>query len=161
LDELVAEAETIFVGTTVDRRSEWEVTRESRTIVTLVTFDVHEVLKGHVGLRTQLSFLGGTVGEETVHVADMPQFRVGDRDVLFVAPDQHAVSPLVGFFQGRFRILRDGVNGADQIRTHDGRPIATLADIGRSPTLLARLPRVMSAAEFALAVKQRADTRRP
>jgi hypothetical protein len=44
LDELVTGAETIFVGTTVDRRSEWEVTREGRTIVTLVTFDVHEVL---------------------------------------------------------------------------------------------------------------------
>jgi hypothetical protein len=161
LDELVAGADTIFVSTVIDRRSERETTRNGRTIVTLVTFDVGQLLKGRLGPRTQLTFLGGTIGDETLHVADMPEFRIGDRDVLFVAPEQHAVSPLIGFFQGRFRIVRDGADGTDQIRTHDGQPFVSIADVGRPSTLLLRMPRPMTVSDFVAAVKRRVDARRP
>jgi hypothetical protein len=130
-----------------------------RTIITQVSFDVERVLKGRIGARTQLTFLGGTIGDETLHVADMPQFRVGDRDLLFLSGDQRSISPLVAFAYGRFRIVRDVASGAEMIRTHDGRPLVSTADLGRPLTPLLRLPRTLTLSDFESAVRQRVDAR--
>jgi hypothetical protein len=119
-DQLVQQAEIVFIGDVIDQRSVWDDSRDGRRIVTQVTFDVVRVLKGTVGLRTQLSFQGGTVGDVTQEITGMPKFRPGDRDVLFVSPDRNAVSPLVGFWQGRFRVVRDAATGAMRVRMHDG-----------------------------------------
>ena len=108
-DNVVSKAELIFVGQVIDRRSTYASGR-ARLIVTDVTFDVLRVIKGSAGLRTQLTFLGGRVGSEGLIVSGMPQFEIGDRDMLFVS-DRIAASPLVGFWQGRFRIVRDPATG--------------------------------------------------
>ena len=84
-DELVSKADTIFLGRAVDTRSEFVSSRTSRSIVTHVTFVVERLLKGRAGLQTKLTFQGGTVGDLRMEITDMPQFRVGDRDVLFVS----------------------------------------------------------------------------
>lgn len=117
-DELVARAELVFVGQVVDRRSVY-LSGPDRPIVTDVTFDVLRVLKGSSGLRTKLTFLGGTVGGETLVIDGMPQFQIGERDILFVG-DRTAASPLVGFWQGRYRVVRDPVTGHDLVRTNSG-----------------------------------------
>jgi hypothetical protein len=122
-DQLVQQADAVFIGEVVDVRSSWNETRDGRSIVTQVTFDVTRVLKGTRGLRTQLTFQGGRIGDVTQEVSGMPTFRIGDRDVLFVSPDRNAVSPIVGFWQGRFRIIRDAATGEAQVRSHDGSAI--------------------------------------
>lgn len=154
-DDLVSKAQTIFLGRAVDSRSELEVSPTGRSIVTHVTFMVERVIKGHVGLQTELTFLGGAVGDLAMEVADMPQFRVGDRDVLFVSDDPHSISPLVGFSYGRFRVVRDTLTGVDQVRTHDGRSLASVAQIGRPPSPTLRSVQAMALTEFESMVRQR------
>ena len=51
-DELVSQAEMIFLGRAVDSSSEFEVSATGRSIVTHVTFMVERVIKGRVGLQT-------------------------------------------------------------------------------------------------------------
>lgn len=118
-DDMVARAELIFIGQVIDRRSTY-LPGPDRAIVTDVTFDVLRVLKGASGLRTKLTFLGGTVGRETLVIEGMPQFQIGERDVLFVGADRMAASPLVGFSQGRYRVVRDPASGRDLVRTNSG-----------------------------------------
>ena len=158
-DELVSQADTIFIGEVVERRSAWETRSDGRSIVTIVTFDVTRVLKGRVGLRTELTFLGGTIGEVTLDVPDMPKFRVGDRDVLFVSPERNAVSPLVGFSHGRFRIVRDVVTGAQQVRAHDGRPVVMGLDAGKPVTPNAQPRRPLVLDDFESLVRERVQSR--
>jgi hypothetical protein len=154
-DELVTKADTIFVGRVVDRRSLWEETRSGRNIITLVTFSVERVLKGQVGAQTQLSFVGGTIGEVTFTISDMPDFPTnGERDVLFVTDRGRPLSPIVGFSQGRFRIERDPVSGVDQVRTSDGRPLVNVQAVGRQPEATLRTLRAMPFSEFEAAVRQ-------
>src|SRR6184192_3605353 len=74
-DQLVQQADVVFVGEVIDQRSVWDAAREGRSIVTQVTFDVVRVLKGNVGLRTQLNFRGGSVGDITQEITGMPRFR--------------------------------------------------------------------------------------
>ena len=130
-ESLVSTANTIFVGEVMDVRSEWIASRDGRAIVTRVTFKVEDVWKGAAGATTQLEFMGGTVGETTMEVVGMPQFREGQRSVLFVHGDAKSVSPLVGFYHGRLRIERDR-DGVDRVRTYDGRSLAKPSEVGAS-----------------------------
>jgi hypothetical protein len=127
--ELVSNATEIFIGHVVSRESRWVDTPAGPVIFTDVTFGVEEILKGNQQQQTTLRFRGGTVGDVTLAVADMPKFAPGDRDLLFVE-SRNAVSPLVGFMHGRFRIQRELSSGIDRIATHDGRPLAATASLG-------------------------------
>jgi hypothetical protein len=123
-------ATDIFIGKVARRDSRWVDTPWGAVIFTYVTFDIEESLKGPARGQTTLQFRGGTVGDVTLHIADMPEFQMGDRDLLFVG-DRTAVSPLVGFMHGRFRIQHDASGNVDRVRTHDGRLVSTSA-LGRS-----------------------------
>jgi hypothetical protein len=153
-DRIFSDADLIFVGEVVALQSSWETRAESRSIVTLVTFDVSAVLKGQVGLRTQLTFLGGTIGDLTEQVSDMPQFKIGDRDVLFVSPERYAASPLVGFSQGRFRVQTDA-SGNSVVRTFQGRPLLLGLGNGLVTGLSADERGPLSLADFEALVRNR------
>ena len=129
-DELVARAESIFLGRVVALRSTWVDSRAGRAIVTDVTFAIERTVKGTVYAERSLEFLGGTIGDDTLRVSGMPEFHVGDRDVLFVSETGRPVSPLVGFMYGRFRVVRDARTGTELVRTHDGRPLGSVDEVG-------------------------------
>ena len=153
-ESLVSRANTIFVGEVTNVRSEWIATPNGRAITTRVTFKVEDVWKGAAGAMTQLEFLGGTVGEMTMEVVGMPQFREGQRSVLFVSGEAKSASPLVGFYYGRLRIERD-INGVDRLRTHDGRSLASPAEVGANKASYMASVTPMRLADFEIAVKSR------
>jgi hypothetical protein len=144
---LVARAQVVFLGETTGVRSAWVSTPSGRAIVTVVTFNVLRVLKGELGGRTQLEFLGGTVGEYRMEVAGMPKFRVGDEDVLFVDERGRPVSPVVGVSHGRFRVMEDPATKRRSVARHNFEPLAGVSDIGTA----AAPPRVSSARAMSLA----------
>lgn len=155
-DELVSRAESVFVGQVVDVRSSWVNSRAGRAIVTDVTFSIERTLKGPTYARRSLEFLGGTVGDDTLRVDGIPVFHIGDRDILFVSDTGRPVSPIVGFTYGRFRIVREPRGGGVAVRTHDGRPLATTADVGnpRPPAFVAPA-RPLTLDEFLGAIEDR------
>jgi hypothetical protein len=153
-EAMVSGANTIFVGQVVNTQAIWISTRQGRAIKTLVDFRVEDVWKGSSGAVTRLEFLGGTIGETTMEVTGMPTFRVGQRSVLFVAPGRH-VSPLVGFMHGRLKVERDFA-GVDRVRTHDGRSLGAVTEIGPLRPDYMRSITPMRLSELATAVKGRA-----
>jgi hypothetical protein len=130
LDELVAEAESIFIGEVVDVRSRWIGSDDNARIVTDVLFRVERVLKGAPRVQAQLEFLGGTVGETRIEVVGVPRFRVGDRDLLFVERDRGRVSALVGIAHGRFPLVRDPQSREDRVMSYDFEPVTDVTTIG-------------------------------
>jgi len=160
LDALVAGANTIFVAEVMNVRADWKPTPRGRVIVTLVTFRVEEVWKGNVGAVTQLEFPGGEIGDLGMKVHGMPVFRLGQRDVLFASGEARTISPLVGFMYGRMQVER--VSGIDRVRTHDGRALGSVAQIGpqrAAPALASITP--MRLAELESAVRARLGATRP
>jgi len=129
-DELVQRSELVIVARVVATRSAWVDSRSGRSIVTDVTVSIEQTLKGPTYAERSLEFLGGTVGEDTLHVDGMPEFHVGDRAVLFLNEAGRPASPVVGFMYGWFRIVRDPATGVDMVRTPDGRPLASTQDVG-------------------------------
>jgi hypothetical protein len=148
-DGMIARAQVVFVGETLDVRSRWVSTASGPAIVTVVTFKVNRTLKGQLGGQTQLEFLGGTVGEYRMEVPGIPRFRVGDEDVLFVDERGQPVSPVVGFMHGRYRVLEDPGSGRRSVARYIFEPLASVSDIGAA-TQPARVPsaRALSLAAF-------------
>ena len=135
-DELVQEADVIFQSTVLDVRSEWTGAGAQRHIVSYVTFRVDEPIKGQAGATYTLRMLGGTVNGETMGVADAPQFKAGERDILFVEKNGTQFIPLVGIMHGRFRVLEDAASGKEIVVTNAGQPVTDVAALGKDRGVL-------------------------
>jgi hypothetical protein len=130
-DELVGQAELIFQGTVTDVRSEWVGEGAERRIVSYVTFNVDEPLKGNAGSSYTIRMLGGTVGDRTMEVTDSPKFKVGDRDILFVENNGRQFIPLVGIMHGRYRVQQDKGTGDEVLLTNQGDALADVKQLGK------------------------------
>ena len=120
--QVVVGAELIAVGSVSAITETWDAERE--TPLTEVTFSVLEALKGEVGAELTLQFLGGaTPGGATLVVAGMPQFAVGDRAVVFSAGNGTQACPLVGWWQGLYRLFYDAGQDAFTVADHAGQPV--------------------------------------
>lgn len=126
-DDLVTKADAVFTGDVTGLRSEWTGQGEKRHIVTLVTFQVLRVLKGEAASPFELRVFGGTVGTETMEVADAPVFHVGERQILFVRHNGTQFIPLVGIMHGQYR-----VDETDHVADHTGHPLTRVEEIGTS-----------------------------
>lgn len=138
VEQLTDRAAAIVVGTVVSRRAEWEHSGASKLIITKITIAIEQSVKGSVAGTLVVDVVGGTIGDQTLTVSDIPEFRVGDRDVLFLNLHPHAVSPLVGANQGLFRVITESATGVPRILTAGYAPVqrqASAAGNGALPTL--------------------------
>ena len=131
-EDMVDRSDLVFVGKVVGSKAAWRTVGTNRVIFTQVEFETGEVLKGRAGKSVTLQFLGGTVGDVTLEVADVPRFGAGDRVLLFVEGNGIQFCPLVGVFHGKFGLRKDEKTGRDIVLMHDGRPLREVAKIGRS-----------------------------
>ena len=123
---VVQAAETIAVGTVTAIAAEWDAAH-SRPF-TLVTFSTLDVLKGaHTEPELTLRVLGGPHPDGSIlQVAGVPQFSLGDRLVVFVTGNYHYAVPLVGLWQGVYRVVFDAERGVDTIYSHARQPVTSL-----------------------------------
>src|SRR5688572_30220779 len=121
-DQLVDEAQLVFLGEVADKRSRWVDEPLGRAIVTDVTFRVEDVFKGNAPAHVVLEFLGGSIDGYEFRVSELTDFTIGARDVLFLESREQRPSPLVGMNYGRFPVMRTDPRGPDTIRDFEGRP---------------------------------------
>lgn len=127
--QLVAEADVIARGTVTAVAAHWVDGPQGRMIKTFVTFDVAKVLKGSPPNPLVLQFLGGTVGSDTLHVSDMPQFKVGETEILFVHGNGVQFCPLVRMMHGRYHVRTDAATDRKYITRDDDTPLTSVAGV--------------------------------
>jgi hypothetical protein len=152
---LVTEADIVFRGQVESLVS--QLIGNGPGIGTIVTFRVERVLKGDVAPLEALLFHGGTLGQTTYAVEGVPRFAVGERGIIFAKRGRY-VSPLVGFWQGRFPIQRDRTSNADIVTSSTGRSFSSLAALDALDNAQVSPP--MRVAEFEDAIL-RTLTQRP
>ena len=120
LPQMTAEAEMVFDGVVqkveyaMSDRGEGEDGALPHTFVTYQVGDPHKG-RSSEGNTDTLRFLGGpTPDGRFLDVSYVPNFQVGQRDVLFVRRNGDAECPLVDCDKGRFRVI------SDQLYTNDG-----------------------------------------
>ncbi len=134
--ELVAKADLIFTGKVLSHQSRWV----NQDIVTDISFEVFEVHKGRAKSPLTLRFMGGTVGDVTLEVIDMPQFKVGETAILFVRAQASASCPIVGIYHGKLSLQKDGASGPERLVRHNGSILTDLAEIGSESPARAAAP---------------------
>lgn len=122
-EQLAREAELIFAGEVVDVQYRMSETGPGLASLphTFVTFHIDRLFKGdsETGDFITLRFRGGPVPDSDVAliIPGVPLFDRGTRSILFVRGNGHSWVPLVGWEQGRFRLV-DG-----SVYTDDGREV--------------------------------------
>jgi hypothetical protein len=152
-DRLVSDAELIFQGTVTDARSQWTGEGADRRIMTYVTFNIEDAIKGAPGRSYTIQMLGGTVDGETIEVSDTPKFKVGDRDILFVEHNGSQFVPLVGIMHGRFHVQTDA-RGREIVTKDNGASLANVDKLGTDERAALAGP-ALSTADFKSAIRQR------
>jgi hypothetical protein len=116
---LVDRAEVIFVGTAVHQ--ETATTGDGRFPFTLVTFRVHETLKGATDPgELVLALPGGFLGDELYEIEGVPRFAVGEKVLVFARGNGARGFPIVGWSQGLFRLVADPGSGAEIVADAHG-----------------------------------------
>jgi hypothetical protein len=149
----VTDAEFIFEGTVIDARSQWTGEGAERRIVTHVTFEIEDAIKGASGKNYTIQVLGGTVDGETIEVAEAPRFKIGDRDILFVEHNGTQFVPLVGIMHGRFHVQTDAA-GHDVVAKDNGALLADASKLGQDEKAAVTGP-ALSAADFKSAIRKK------
>jgi hypothetical protein len=151
-DELVAQAQTIFQGTATKVESAWVGEGAERRIVTYVTFAVEDPIKGDAVGSYTIRMLGGTVEGRTMKVTDAPEFKVGDRDILFVENNGKQFIPLVGIMHGRYRVQKDG-SDRDLVTDDSGAPVSAVSRGAKVATTNAPASSGLTTDEFKAAIR--------
>lgn len=153
-DELVSRAQVIFDGEVTGLQSQWIGEGEQKRIVTFVTFRVNESIKGDPGNTYSMRMLGGTVDGRTMRVTDAPEFKVGDRSILFVENNGSQFIPLVGIQHGSFRVQKDQT-GRETLLTGGGQPLADVNQLGGDEAAIAKSKAALSLNDFKTAIQGR------
>lgn len=129
--ELVAKADSIYRGqvTAVEARRVDRADGGGQIIKTFVTFAVERTMKGTEQKQVVLEFLGGTVGDDTLTVSGMPQFTVGQREIVFVQANGVQFCPLVAMMHGRYHVKRDAAAGRDFVTRDNNAPLTDTAQV--------------------------------
>jgi hypothetical protein len=139
-EELVENATVICTGRVSSVKSDYNY--DQSLIYTYVSIEVKTVLKGHIpehtGNRVNLRIPGGLVGDNWLHVTDMPYFRESEEVVLFLNPENVYYFTPVGCYQGKLTVEHDRIierNGESVTRflRKLNKLIAECSDIPISP----------------------------
>jgi hypothetical protein len=152
-EQLVDQAEVIFQGTVTKVDSQWIGEGAERHIVSYISFNVKDALKGAPGKSFTMRTFGGTVDGETMIIGDGPTFNVGDEDVLFVENNGTQVVPLVGIMHGQFHVRKDA-SGQEMVTTNEDEPLRSVARLGRESTGAQNEP-AMTLGAFKSAIQSR------
>ncbi len=101
----MSELATQVVAGTIERmESTWN--HDHSRIYTRVTMRVERVLSGQAGRRIVFRIPGGTVGDTTVMVSEMPHFRVGEDTVVFLRGTRGRLPSVLGGVEGKMPLSR-------------------------------------------------------
>jgi len=85
----VLKADIIVQGEVIDTYAEWIESPNGKNIFTFVNLRVNRVVKGIINEKEfKFCVMGGTIGDITQTVSDMPTFRAGERVIVLLSSEQ-------------------------------------------------------------------------
>ena len=88
------EAQLVVGGSVVDVVSRFDTNQwGDQLIVSTAAVEVEETLKGRATSVVRVTFEGGTVGDLTLKVSDIPELQTGNRAVMFLDADRSGFVP--------------------------------------------------------------------
>lgn len=129
--ELIAASEAVVQGQVLKVHSFWDPS--GRMVMTEALIRVEDTILGDTPTVVRVETFGGAVDGFLFEAAGFPQFKTGERMVLFLSPEKDGVARVAGYQFGQFHVRRDkagvefAVSALDadvNVVTKDGRPFA-------------------------------------
>jgi hypothetical protein len=129
--ELIAASQAVVQGQVLKVHSFWDPT--GRVVMSEALIRVEETIVGEAPSVVRVQTFGGNVDGFMVEAHGFPEFKPGERMILFLSPEKDAVSRVTGYQFGQYHVKRDkaGVDFAvpaldlgENIVTKDGKPFA-------------------------------------
>jgi hypothetical protein len=140
LRDLTLGSSDIVIGQVEGTRARWDDSR--RKIITEVTVQVSQSLKGAAAERLTLTQLGGDLDGFRYAVPGNPMFRPGEEALLFVWRDAKGRAQVNGLAQGKFDITTDAATGEktvqrglDGLRVREARTLSLVKAGEQAPQL--------------------------
>jgi len=127
--DLVRQADYIVRATVTAVTSEWQTDGDNTHIITKVTLNVSDVLKGTPPQPLVLQMLGGTVDGVTMQVEGAPRFNVGEEHIFFIHGNGTQFTPLVGLMYGSYPVFADTKTGKTYVLRSNGMPLYNEQDV--------------------------------
>lgn len=129
-DQLVQSSDYVIRGRVKSLRNEIRV-RDGRELpFTQVEIDVKEVIAGTPPAAVVLTMLGGrTSNGGQLTIEGVPQFTVGDEDILFVQGNGTNFHPLNAVMHGRYPVRFDKKLNREYIARANGQPLLATAEV--------------------------------
>jgi hypothetical protein len=145
-EELITSSRVILTGEIKSSKARWDADR--RNIYTYVKVRVSKVIKGQIrSERIVFKQLGGTVGGESSVIYGTPEFKAGQRVLLFLNTADDGSLRVAHLFMGKYDIIQDAQTKQTRVeRRPDARSINLL---GASAT-----PEITNAATLARFTKK-------
>lgn len=127
--ELIAESQAVIQGQVLKVHSFWDPT--GRVVMSEALVRVEETILGEAPTIVRVQTFGGNVDGFIVEAHGFPEFKAGERMILFLSPEKDAVNRVTGYQFGQYRVQRDkaGVDYAvpaldlgSNVATEDGKP---------------------------------------
>jgi hypothetical protein len=129
--ELIAASEAVVQGQVLKVHSFWDAS--GRMVMTEALIRVEDTILGQAPSIVRVQTFGGNVDGFIVEAAGFPEFKAGERMILFLSPEKDGIARVAGYQFGQYHVRRDkagvelavpaldlGVN----VVTEDGRPFA-------------------------------------
>lgn len=129
--ELIANSEAVVQGTVLKVNSFWDPS--GRIVMTEAMIRVEDTIVGKAASVVRVQTFGGDVDGFRVEAHGFPEFKVGERMILFLAAENDGFTKVTGYQFGQYHVRRDkaGVDyavsaiGLDtNVVTKDGRPFS-------------------------------------
>ena len=125
--ELIAESQAVVQGQVLKVNSFWDAS--GRMVMTEALVRVEEAILGKAPTVVRVQTFGGNVDGFIVEAAGFPEFKAGERMVLFLSPAKDGVARVAGYQFGQYRIQRNkaglefavpALDSAVNVATKDG-----------------------------------------
>lgn len=103
-EELITSSRVILLGDVVSTRAQWDLNHYN--INTYVKVKVSRILKGQLqNEHIVFKQLGGTVGEDSTVIFGAPEYKSGQRVLLFLDTARDGTLRVAQFFQGKYDVI--------------------------------------------------------
>ncbi|HEX8183603.1 MAG TPA: hypothetical protein VF747_02595, partial [Blastocatellia bacterium] len=113
-EQLISSSRVIILGDVVSTKAQWDLNHFN--INTYVKVKVAKILKGQLQ-NEQIVFkqLGGTVGEDSTIIFGAPEYKAGQRVLLFLGTARDGTLRVAQLFQGKYDVTIDSRTGASRV----------------------------------------------
>ena len=114
-EQLIASSRVILLGEVQSVKAQWDLNHEN--INTYVKIRISQALKGQLQNDTIVfKQLGGTVGEDSTVIFGAPEYKAGQRVLLFLDTAHDGTLRVAHLFQGKYDVADDRNTGRTRIK---------------------------------------------